>query len=123
MTTYDPPRPWITSYADGVPADLPPVSGSLIDIVAASARDFPDAPALEFFGRATTYAQMQSDIDRAAAGLHALGIRAGDPVAIVLPNCPQHIIAFYAVLRLGAVVVEHNPLYTPRELRKQFEDH
>ena len=48
---------------------------------------------------------------------------AGDPVAIVLPNCPQHIVAFYAVLRLGAVVVEHNPLYTPRELRKQFEDH
>ena len=47
----------------------------------------------------------------------------GDPVAIVLPNCPQHIVAFYAVLRLGAVVVEHNPLYTPRELRKQFEDH
>ncbi len=47
----------------------------------------------------------------------------GDPVAIVLPNCPQHIVAFYAVLRLGAVVVEHNPLYTARELRKQFEDH
>ena len=41
----------------------------------------------------------------------------------MLPNCPQHIVAFYAILRLGAVVVEHNPLYTPRELRKQFEDH
>ncbi len=123
MTTYDPPRPWIASYAEGVPEDLPAVTGSLIDIVEASARDFPDAPALQFFGRETTYAQMQSAIERAAAGLHALGIRAGDPVAIVLPNCPQHIIAFYAVLRLGAVVIEHNPLYTPRELRKQFEDH
>ena len=55
--------------------------------------------------------------------LAAHGVRAGDPVAIVLPNCPQHIVAFYAVLRLGAVVVEHNPLYTARELRKQFEDH
>jgi long-chain acyl-CoA synthetase len=44
-------------------------------------------------------------------------------VALVLPNCPQHIVAFYAVLRLGAIVVEHNPLYTPRELRHQFEDH
>ncbi|MGO2746329.1 long-chain-fatty-acid--CoA ligase [Microbacterium sp.] len=123
MTTFDPPRPWIASYADGVPEDLPEVNGSLIDIVEASARDFPDAPALEFFGRETSYAQLQSAIERAAAGLHALGIRPGDPVAIVLPNCPQHIIAFYAVLRLGAVVVEHNPLYTPRELRKQFEDH
>lgn len=123
MTTFDPPRPWVASYAEGVPEDLPAVDGSLIDIVAASARDYPDAVALQFFGQETTYAAMQSAIDRAAAGLRDLGVRAGDPVAIVLPNCPQHIIAFYAILRLGAVVVEHNPLYTPRELRKQFEDH
>jgi long-chain acyl-CoA synthetase len=123
VSTFQPPRPWVASYAAGVPEDLAPVSGSLIDIVAASARDYPDAPALQFFGRETTYAELQSAIDRAAAGLRDRGVRAGDPVAIVLPNCPQHIIAFYAVLRLGAVVVEHNPLYTPRELRKQFEDH
>ncbi|MDL9981455.1 long-chain-fatty-acid--CoA ligase [Microbacterium candidum] len=123
MTAYDPPRPWIASYADGVPEDLEPVTGSLVDIVAASVRDYPDAPALQFFGAETTYRQMQEQIDRAAAGLHALGVRAGDTVAIVLPNCPQHIVAFYAVLRLGAVAIEHNPLYTPRELRKQFEDH
>ena len=123
MTTYDPPRPWTSSYADGVPADLEPVTGSLLDIVAASARDYPEAPALQFFGRETTYRELQDAIDRAAAGLRALGVGPGDPVAIVLPNCPQHIVAFYAVLRLGAVVVEHNPLYTPRELRKQFEDH
>ena len=122
-TTYDPPRPWIASYAAGVPADLEPISGSLVDIVEASARDYPDAAALQFFGRVTTYRQMHEAIDRAAAGLKARGVRSGDPVAIVLPNCPQHIIAFYAILRLGAVVVEHNPLYTPRELRKQFEDH
>ncbi|MCR2785465.1 MULTISPECIES: long-chain-fatty-acid--CoA ligase [unclassified Microbacterium] len=123
MTSYDPPRPWTRSYAEGVPADLAPVTGSLVDIVAASARDYPDAPALQFFGRETTYRRLQEQIDRAAGALHARGVRAGDPVAIVLPNCPQHIVAFYAVLRLGAVVVEHNPLYTPRELRKQFEDH
>ncbi|QAY61477.1 long-chain fatty acid--CoA ligase [Microbacterium protaetiae] len=123
MTTFDPPRPWTASYADGVPIDLEPVSGSLVDIVAASARDYPDAPALQFFGRETTYRQLQEQIDRAAAGLKARGVGAGDTVAIVLPNCPQHIVAFYAVLRLGAVAIEHNPLYTPRELRKQFEDH
>ncbi|WP_127819788.1 long-chain-fatty-acid--CoA ligase [Microbacterium sp. CPCC 204701] len=121
--TYDPPRPWIASYAEGVPADLEPVTGSLVDIVAASARDYPDAPALQFFGRTTSYRSLHEQIDRAAAGLRDLGVKAGDPVAIVLPNCPQHIVAFYAVLRLGAVVIEHNPLYTPRELRKQFEDH
>ncbi len=123
MTTYDPPRPWIASYADGVPPDLVPVSGSLVDIVDASARDYPDAPALQFFGRETTYRQLHDAIERAAAGLRQLGVGPGDPVAIVLPNCPQHIVAFYAILRLGAVAVEHNPLYTPRELRKQFEDH
>ncbi len=99
------------------------MSGSLVEIVEASARDFPEAPALQFFGRTTSYRELREQIDRAAAGLRAQGVKAGDPVAIVLPNCPQHIVAFYAILRLGAVVVEHNPLYTPRELRKQFEDH
>ncbi len=123
MTTYDPPRPWTASYADGVPEDLAPVTGSLVDIVDASARDYPDAAALQFFGRETSYRSLHEQIERAAAGLRDLGVKAGDPVAIVLPNCPQHIVAFYAILRLGAVVIEHNPLYTPRELRKQFEDH
>ena len=123
MTTFDPPRPWVRSYADGVPEDLAPVTGCLGDLVEASARDYPDAAALQFFGRVTTYRELDEQIARAAAGLRDLGVRPGDPVAIVLPNCPQHIVAFYAVLRLGAVVVEHNPLYTPRELRKQFEDH
>jgi long-chain acyl-CoA synthetase len=123
VTTYDPPRPWIASYAEGVPEDLAPVTGSLVDIVDASARDYPDAAALQFFGRETSYRSLHEQIERAAAGLRELGVKAGDPVAIVLPNCPQHIVAFYAILRLGAVVIEHNPLYTPRELRKQFEDH
>jgi len=123
VTTYEPPRPWIASYAEGVPDDLEPVTGSLVDIVEASARDFPDAPALQFFGRTTSYRDLNVAIERAAAGLRDQGVSAGDAVAIVLPNCPQHIVAFYAILRLGAVVVEHNPLYTPRELRKQFEDH
>lgn len=123
MTRFDPPRPWTRSYADGVPENVGAQTGSLVDIVDASTRDYPDAPALQFFGRETTYADMSAQISRAAAALAAHGVRAGDPVAIVLPNCPQHIVAFYAVLRLGAVVVEHNPLYTPRELRKQFEDH
>ncbi|MEV8266349.1 long-chain-fatty-acid--CoA ligase [Microbacterium sp. NPDC076911] len=122
-TTYDPPRPWIASYADGVPEDLTPATGSLVDIVNASARDYPEAPALQFFGRETTYAVLHDQIERAAEGLRARGVSAGDPVALVLPNCPQHIVAFYAILRVGGVVIEHNPLYTPREMRKQFEDH
>ncbi len=116
-------RPWLSSYGEGVPKDLPPVTGSLIDLLEDSARDYPDAAALQFFGRETGYRALEVAVRRAAAGLRDLGVKRGDRVAIVLPNCPQHIIAFYAVLRLGAVVVEHNPLYTARELRTQFQDH
>ncbi len=121
--TYSPPRPWISSYAEGVPAEQELPTGSLYDLVAASAAEFGPNVALEFFGAETTYTRMLEQIDRAAEGLRLLGVQKGDPVAIVLPNCPQHIVAFYAILRLGAIVVEHNPLYTPRELRHQFEDH
>jgi long-chain acyl-CoA synthetase len=88
-----------------------------------SVRRYGRKTALEFFGARTSYRELGAAISRAAAGLKKLGVRAGDRVALVLPNCPQHIIAFHAALRLGAVVVEHNPLYTNRELRHQFEDH
>ncbi|CAN5257684.1 long-chain-fatty-acid--CoA ligase [soil metagenome] len=121
--TITTPRPWLASYAEGVPEEIDLPTGSLYDLVSSSIAEFGDNPALEFFGRTTSYAEMGEQIDRAAEGLRLLGVQKGDPVAIVLPNCPQHIVAFYAVLRLGAIVVEHNPLYTPRELRHQFEDH
>jgi long-chain acyl-CoA synthetase len=117
------PRPWLASYAEGVPHDIEPQQGSLYDLVRASIEQYGDHVALEFFGATTTYGDLGDQIERAAEGLRLLGVQKGDPVALVLPNCPQHIVAFYAVLRLGAIVVEHNPLYTPRELRHQFEDH
>lgn len=117
------PRPWLSSYAEGVPHDVEPPKGSLYDLVRGSVERYGQNVALEFFGATTTYAELGAQIDRAAEGLRLLGVQKGDRVAIVLPNCPQHVVAFYAVLRLGAIVVEHNPLYTPRELRHQFEDH
>lgn len=123
MNEFHPPRPWTASYAPGVPDDLAPMTGSLVDIIDESAKTYPDAPALQFFGRVTTYRELHEQIERAAEGLRQQGVQPGDPVAIVLPKCPQHIVAFYAVLRLGAVVVEHNPLYTRREFEKQFSDH
>jgi long-chain acyl-CoA synthetase len=116
-------RPWLASYGEGVPHDIPLPTGSLFDLVEESVREFGDHVALEFFGRETSYADLSDQILRAAEGLRVLGVQKGDTVALVLPNCPQHVVAFYAVLRLGAIVVEHNPLYTPRELRHQFEDH
>ena len=121
--TISTPRPWLKSYADGVPDEIELPTGSLYDLVETSVKEYANNVALEFFGATTTYAEMGEQIARAAEGLRLLGVQKGDPVALVLPNCPQHIVAFYAVLRIGAIVVEHNPLYTPRELRHQFEDH
>jgi len=117
------PRPWIKSYAPGVPDDIELPTGSLSDLIASSVREFGDHVALEFFGRETSYAELGAQIDRAAEGLRLLGLRKGDPVALIMPNCPQHVVAFYAILRLGAIVIEHNPLYTAREMRHQFEEH
>lgn len=116
-------KPWLSSYSPDVPHLIEVPDDSLVDVIEASAERYPSHTALEFFGATTSYSQLGESISRAAEGLRALGVQAGDRVAIVLPNCPQHIIAFYAVLRLGAIVVEHNPLYTPRELLHQFEDH
>ena len=116
-------RPWTKHYSPGVPANLTLPKGSLVDLMDSSVRRFGSKTALEFFGARTSYRELGSQINRVAAGLKKLGVQAGDRVALVLPNCPQHVIAFHAALRLGAVVVEHNPLYTDRELRHQFEDH
>ena len=122
MTIYS-ERPWVSSYAPDVPADVDVPAGSLAHLIDDSVATYGSHVALEFFGATTTYAELGDQIARAAEGLRKRGVRKGDRVALVLPNCPQHVVAFYAVLRLGGVVVEHNPLYTPRELRHQFEDH
>jgi len=116
-------RPWTANYQPGVPAEIELPTESLVEMLERSVREAGDRPAMEFFGRRTSYTELGEQVDRAAEGLRRLGVRSGDRVALILPNCPQHVVAFYAVLRLGAVVVEHNPLYTARELRHQFEDH
>jgi long-chain acyl-CoA synthetase len=121
--SIDTPRPWLASYAPGVPHDIELPTGSLYDLLETSVAAYADDVALEFFGTTTSYREVGEQVSRAAEGLRALGVKRGDTVAVVLPNAPQHIVAFYAVLRLGAIVIEHNPLYTPRELRHQFEDH
>jgi len=116
-------RPWLTSYAKGVPADIPAPTETLVAMFEESARRYRGRAALEFFGQTTTYGELRDQVSRAANGLRKLGVKRGDRVALVMPNSPQHVVAFYAALRLGAIVVEHNPLYTERELRHQFEDH
>ncbi|ASD21794.1 long-chain fatty acid--CoA ligase [Cryobacterium sp. LW097] len=116
-------QPWVKHYQPGVPAEIDYPTTSLVEMLEHAVAEAGDHPALEFFGRRTSYAELGAQIDKAAEGLRLLGVRAGDRVALILPNCPQHVVAFYAVLRLGGVVVEHNPLYTSPELRHQFEDH
>ena len=87
-----------------------------------SARRFPDRPALRFYGRQTTYRELLALVERFARGLIAQGLRPGDRVAVVLPNAPQMVIAYYGTLRAGGVVVPTNPLYTPREFSVQMAD-
>lgn len=114
---------WVANYQPGVPASIDLPTEALSRMFERSVAEAGQSPATEFFGRRTSYAKLGEQVEQAAEGLRKLGVRAGDRVALILPNCPQHVVAFYAVLRLGAVVVEHNPLYTARELRHQFEDH
>lgn len=116
-------RPWLSSYAPEVPHDITSTTQTLSDMLDDAVTRFGPKVALDFFGATTGYVQLGRQVARAAQGLADLGVVAGDRVALVLPNCPQHVVAFYAVLRLGAVVVEHNPLYTADELKHQFEDH
>lgn len=114
---------WVANYQPGVPAEIKLPTESLSHMFERSVREAGESPATEFFGRRMSYLELGRQVEKAAKGLRQLGVKPGDRVALVLPNCPQHVVAFYAVLRLGAVVVEHNPLYTSRELRHQFEDH
>ncbi|MDR1790792.1 MAG: AMP-binding protein [Propionibacteriaceae bacterium] len=114
---------WTRWYQPGSPAEIELPTDSLVSLLEDSVRKAGSKVATQFFGRTTTYDELLDQVNRVAEGLRQLGVKAGDRVALVLPNCPQHVVAFYAVLRIGAIVVEHNPLYTTRELRHMFEDH
>ncbi len=115
-------RRWFASYAPGVPHDVVVPDEPLGASLDRAARDFPDRVAVDFLGRPTTYAELADQVARGAQTLHDLGVRAGDRVAVVLPNCTAHVVAFWSVLRLGAIVVEHNPTYSAAELGHQLAD-
>ena len=116
-------RAWNRFYAPGTPVDIDTATGSLCDLLDERVEQYGERDAISFFGATVTYRQLADRVARVANGLRELGVSAGDRVALVMPNAPQHIVAFYAVLRLGAIVVEHNPLYTAAELEVQFRDH
>jgi len=96
---------------------------TLTDFLATAVANFPHRPATFFAGETLSYAELDTRIAAAAGALREMGIRPGDRVALLLPNCPQHVVAFFAILRLGAVVVEHNPRYTAHELTPLLAHH
>ena len=116
-------RAWLDHYSEWTPHTLDYGNKTIVDYYRDNLRVNANKPATYFFGCTQTYAELDAQVRAAAAGLKAFGIRPGDKVAIVLPNCPQHVAAFYAVQLLGATVVEHNPLYTAHELEGLFRDH
>jgi long-chain acyl-CoA synthetase len=115
-------RPWLSSYPPDVPTSFEFPVVPLTRLLDDSARAFPNAVATAFAGSTLTYRELARQVDRFAGALTGLGIGAGDRVALALPNCPQHVIAFFAVLRIGAIVVQCNPLSVPDELRRQLDD-
>lgn len=114
--------PWLASYPSGVNPTIEVPNEDVTSAFARSVAQFGSRVALDFMGTAVTYAQLGQQVDRAAGMLQGLGVQHGDRVAIAMPNSISHVVAFYAVLRLGAVVVEHNPLYTQAELVHQLND-
>lgn len=115
-------RSWYSAYEPGVSREVHSPFQNLYQIIERAAVAFPERPATWFFGAQLTFRQLKDHIERLATALAALGIKKGDRVAVMLPNCPQYVISYYAILRLGAVVVQTNPLYTERELEHQLKD-
>jgi long-chain acyl-CoA synthetase len=109
-------RPWLKHYDYWVRPHMIYPSRPLHEILSTTAAEMPDAPATAFLGATLSVGEIKTRTDRLSAALVRLGIAKGDRVGIMLPNCPQYIIAAFATLRLGAIVVNINPLYTPREL-------
>ena len=116
MTQLD--RPWLAAYPPGVPSDFDFPQVPLTRLLDDAATAFPSGVAISYAGRTLTYRELVADVDRLAGGLRELGVAAGDRVAIVLPNCPQHVITLFAAARIGAIAVPCNPLATPVELRE-----
>ncbi len=116
-------RIWLSSYPEGVPSDIDPSQySSLVGLMEESFSRYADRTAYSFMGKSIGYAQTDTESQALAAYLQSLGLDKGDRVAIMMPNVPQYPVAVAAILRAGFVVVNVNPLYTPRELEHQLKD-
>jgi long-chain acyl-CoA synthetase len=115
-------RPWLASYDQGVPQTLEYPQKSISEILAETAQKFPNNPAVYYFGTRFNYSKLNNMVDQFANVLLKEGIKPGDRVALYLPNCPAAVIGFYAVIRIGAILTQLNPLYSAHETAHQLKD-
>jgi long-chain acyl-CoA synthetase len=115
-------RPWFKFYDEGVPKEIEFPEVPLFALLEETAKKYPNSACTIFKGATVSYPEMNALTDRLAAGLASLGVKKGDRVGIFMPNSVQFVIAYFAILKLGAVVVATNPLYTPREIEHQVKD-
>lgn len=116
-------KPYLKYYAEWTPHSLEYQDDTMAKLLDRTVAEHSSADILDFFGQTMTYGDFLKQVKSVAAGLRELGVRPGDRVAVTLPNCPQHLITIFAAHKLGAVVAEHNPLYTARELEGPCKDH
>ena len=106
-------KPWLKHYDFWVPAEINAPNQPLYQILQIASVCYKERPAMAFMGAEFDFGQMKSRVDRLATALARLGIGKSDRVGIMLPNCPQYPISFFAIVRLGAIVVNVNPLQLP----------
>ncbi len=124
-TSAEPPapdRPWLAWYDPGVPHDVVVPDQPLDRLLSDAAAKYPDRTAIRFYGRDISYAALETAVNRFANMLVQLGVEKGDRIALMLPNCPQMVIAYYGTLRAGAVVAPISPLYVEAEIQHQLAD-
>ena len=115
-------RPWLESYDDGVPQHIDYPEVPLFYFLEDAAQKYPDRTCTIFKGARLTYREVDQLTDRLAAGLADIGVKKGDIVGLFMPNTPQFAIAYYAALKLGAVVIAISSLYGPKEIEHQAKD-
>jgi long-chain acyl-CoA synthetase len=115
-------RPWLGRYDPGVPSTCVYPDCTLPDLLDRAAQRFPSHAALLFYGNRVSFRELNDQAARFAGALRALGVRPGDRVALMLPNLPQTLIAYYGTLKAGAIVVQMNPLYVAPEIEAQLVD-
>jgi len=115
-------NPRYEHYEEGVPRSLTYPEGPIYQLLDESVRNYPDHVAIIFLGKKITYRRLGELVNRFATAVKAVGVRKGDRVACILPNCPQFVISYYGVIKTGAVFVQINPLNSPKEIQFQLAD-